>query len=223
MATQLFISHITEEAGIAATLKARITDDFQVRLAIFLSSDTESIAAGDEWLTSVGAAVRNSAVFIVICTPVSVTRPWVNFEAGAAWMRDIPVIPVCAGGMRPRGLPMPLAARQGLDLGDAQGLRRLYGRIADAVDCRLPDRDYEALAAELSATAAGRRPAGQGGVAPDNDKAIGRDWTRLSAIRATSGARLTSWPPPRRSRWRPRRKYSALMTGSGSAGVSRVT
>ena len=138
MATQLFISHITEEAGIAATLKARITDDFQVRLTIFLSSDTESIAAGDEWLTSVGAAVRNSAVFIVICTPVSVTRPWVNFEAGAAWMRDIPVIPVCAGGMRPRDLPMPLAARQGLELSDAQGLRRLYGRIVDAVDCPLP-------------------------------------------------------------------------------------
>jgi hypothetical protein len=172
VATQLFISHITEEAGIAASLKARMTDDFQVRLAIFLSSDTESIAAGDEWLTSVGAAVRNSAVFIVICTPVSVTRPWVNFEAGAAWMRDIPVIPVCAGGMRPRDLPMPLAARQGLELSDARGLRRLYGRIADAVDCRLPDRDYEALAAELSATAAGRRPAGQGAVAPDNDKAI---------------------------------------------------
>ena len=172
MATQLFISHITEEAGIAAKLKATMTDDFQVRLAIFLSSDTESIAAGDEWLTSVGAALRNSAVFIVICTRVSVTRPWVNFEAGAAWMRDIPVIPVCSGGLRPRELPMPLAARQGLELSDAQGLRRLYGRIAEAVDCRPPVRDYEALAAELAATAAGRRPAGQGAEAPDNDQAI---------------------------------------------------
>jgi len=37
-----------------------------------------------------------------------VEKPWVNFEAGAGWVRDIPVIPLCHSGIQPSNLPMPL-------------------------------------------------------------------------------------------------------------------
>lgn len=150
MVTQIFISHITEDAGVAAKLKLRITEDFLGQVTVFLSSDTESIAAGEEWLSSVSDAIRNSSIFIVLCSPISIMRPWVNFEAGAAWMKDIPLIPVCFAGLRPRDLPMPLSARQGLELNDVQGLRRLYARIAQILRCQSPARDYDALAAGLT-------------------------------------------------------------------------
>lgn len=154
MATQIFISHITEDAGVAARLKQRMTEDFLGQATVFLSSDTESIAAGEEWLSSVSDAIRNSSIFIVLCSPIAITRPWVNFEAGAAWMKDIPLIPVCFAGLRPRDLPMPLSARQGLELNDAQGLRRLYARIAQVLHCQSPARDYDALATDLIGPAA---------------------------------------------------------------------
>jgi len=154
MPTQIFISHITEDAGIAAKLKLRMTEDFLGQVTVFLSSDTESIAAGEVWLSSVSDAIRNSSIFIVLCSPIAVMRPWVNFEAGAAWMKDIPLIPVCFSGLRPRDLPMPLSAHQGLEL-DAQGLRKLYTKIAQTLGCQLPARDYDALAAELIAPDAG--------------------------------------------------------------------
>ena len=153
MPTQIFISHITEDSAVAARLKLRMTEDFLGQLTVFLSSDTESIAAGEEWLSSVSEALRNSSIFIVLCTPISITRPWVNFEAGAAWMREIPVVPACFGGLRPRDLSMPLSARQGLELNDAQGLRRLYIRIARALGFQSPARDYDVLAADLIASA----------------------------------------------------------------------
>ena len=171
MATQIFISHITEEENVAAKLKRMMADDFLHQFKVFLSSDTESIAAGDEWFSSVGEALRNSSIFIVLCSPISITRPWVNFEAGAAWMREIPVIPVCFSGLRPRDLLMPLAARQGVELKDAQGLRRLYLRIADTLDCRPPVRDYNVLAADLIASAE-QIPADEGRAGMGADKAI---------------------------------------------------
>lgn len=171
MPTQIFISHITEDSAVAARLKLRMTEDFLGQLTVFLSSDTESIAAGEEWLSSVSEALRNSSILIVLCTPASITRPWVNFEAGAAWMREIPVVPACFGGLRPRDLAMPLSARQGLELNDAQGLRRLYSRIAQALGFQSPARDYDVLAADLIASAE-RTPVDADAAAAGTDKAI---------------------------------------------------
>jgi hypothetical protein len=44
---------------------------------------------------------------------------------------------------------MPLSARQGLALNDAEGLRRLYNRIATVLSCQIPQRSYEALVRAL--------------------------------------------------------------------------
>ena len=65
-------------------------------------------------------------------------------------MRDIPVIPMCFGGLRPRDLPMPLFAYQALELGDEEGLLRLYTRIGQARGCQVPRREFGTLAAELT-------------------------------------------------------------------------
>jgi hypothetical protein len=160
METQIFISHVTEQARLAARLKQRITEDFLGQVGVFMSSDTESIAAGELWFSSLSRALHDSAIFVVLCDRAALSRPWINFESGAAWMRDIPVIPLCSGGLRPRDLPMPLLAYQGLELADGSGLLRLYSRIAQAHGCQLPVRDFDTLAAELAAFA--DRPPGDG-------------------------------------------------------------
>jgi hypothetical protein len=121
MPTQIFISHITEDAAVATRLKQQLLEDFLRQFTVFQSSDTESIAAGEIWFSSISKAIRDSSLFIILCSPIAITRPWVNFEAGAAWMQDLPLIPTCFDGLRPRGLPMPLSAYQGLELNDAQG------------------------------------------------------------------------------------------------------
>jgi hypothetical protein len=131
MTKRAFISHISEEARVASRLKAALTQDSLGLLDVFVSSDTEGIGAGEDWLRAVDRALRESSIVLILCSPTSIRRPWINFEAGAAWMRDVPLIPVCHEGLTPRDLPMPLSLRQGMALGDAEGLRRLYGRIAD--------------------------------------------------------------------------------------------
>jgi hypothetical protein len=45
-----------------------------------------------------------------------VGRRWVNFEAGAAWLADKPIIPVCYGNLSKDALPHPYSAIQALNL-----------------------------------------------------------------------------------------------------------
>jgi hypothetical protein len=64
MTTQIFISHITEDAAVATRLKLKLVEDFLGQLTVFQSSDTESIAAGEEWLSSINEAIRGSSIFV---------------------------------------------------------------------------------------------------------------------------------------------------------------
>ncbi len=137
----VFVSHITEEAPLAKLLKTELVQDFLGLLDVFVSSDTESIAAGDKWLPSIESALQRASVQLVLCSPVSVRRPWINFEAGASWMRGIPVIPVCHTDLEPSDLPMPLAALQGVRASDASGLNQIYRLIANIMGARQPRID----------------------------------------------------------------------------------
>ncbi len=140
---KLFISHISEDAEVAARLKAAIRHDFLELVEAFVSSDGESIRAGEPWLISLGAGLRQADMLLILCSEQSVQRPWVNFEAGAAWMIEKPIVPVCYKGMKPSQLPMPLSTRQGVSLESAEGRRRLHVRIAEAAGVpRVPECSF---------------------------------------------------------------------------------
>jgi len=91
----IFISHISEEAKLAAILKAHVEADFIDTVSVYVSSDTESISAGENWLTSIDVPLSEACIELILCSKASINRGWVNFEAGAGWMRHIPVVPVC--------------------------------------------------------------------------------------------------------------------------------
>ncbi len=149
MAKSAFISHITEEREVGSALKTALARDFLGMLDVFVSSDGASIAAGDDWLKSVDEALRKTDLMMILCSPTSIRRPWINFEAGAAWIRKIPIIPLCHSGLRPGDLPMPLSSRQGLLLSSADSLRGLYERIAKEMECGVPPSQFDELASKL--------------------------------------------------------------------------
>ena len=150
MARQVFVSHVGEEAAVASRLKAALSRDFLGLVDVFVSSDADSIAAGEDWLQSIEQALKESALLVILCSPTSITRPWVNFEAGAAWMRGIPLVPLCHAGLTPGDLPMPLSLRQGVALDEPDGLRRLYGRVAEVLHCQVPARSFDDLVREVA-------------------------------------------------------------------------
>jgi hypothetical protein len=117
----VFLSYRSVEARLADVLKKHLEDDFIGLVQVFLASDTTSIPAGTHWLAEIIEGLRRSHLHIVICSKWSMYRPWINYEAGAAGVRGVPIVPLCHSGLVPAQLPVPLSESEGgiITQGDA--------------------------------------------------------------------------------------------------------
>jgi hypothetical protein len=146
---KVFISHITEEKDLAVLIKEQIAEDFLGKVECFISSETDSVLAGGEWLISVKNALTNASVEVILCSPVSIKRSWINFEAGAGWIRGIPVIPMCHSGLSPRSLTFPMIILQGIVATEPNGLHALYATIANRHGSRVPRPSFDSLITKI--------------------------------------------------------------------------
>lgn len=142
---KVFISHITEERQLAEIIKTQISKDFLGMLDVFVSSDQVSIAVGSKWLTEIDEALKSAQIELILCSHDSVKRPWVNFEAGAGWVKGIPVVPVCHTGMRPVDLPIPLNMLQGIAASDHTDWAKVYQLLASKLGSVTPAADFSEL------------------------------------------------------------------------------
>ena len=145
----LFISHIGEEAKLADILKSQFLSDFLGMIDVFVSSDNTSITVGNKWLNDIDAALKTAQIELVLCSEESVKRPWINFEAGAGWVKGIPVVPVCHTGMRPVSLPIPLNMLQAIEANDENGLRKVYTLLAKALGSATPNVNFSQIVSEV--------------------------------------------------------------------------
>jgi hypothetical protein len=114
---QVFISFIHEDDAVAEAvqrfLQSKLNDQ-----AVFRSSDRWRIYAGEVWMDRIMTELQDAKVVVLILSPRSVKRAWVNFEAGAAWIEKAKIIPVCFGGLTKGNLPKPYSSLQAIDLED---------------------------------------------------------------------------------------------------------
>lgn len=157
----VFISHISNETELAQILKRHLANDFLDFFDIFVSSDGRSIKPGDNWLDKIGKALKETQIEIILCSKESVSRPWVNFEAGAGWIRGIEVIPVCHSGFEPDKLPVPLNMLQAVKANQSTSLQTLYVKIAERYKMTAPKADFEAIAGEIRELEEKYKQAGQ--------------------------------------------------------------
>lgn len=138
----VFISHITEERNLAILVKELIETSFLGMLDVFVSSDEHSISLGQRWLDSITGSLKNCNIEIVLCSPKSIDRPWINFEAGAGWIRDIPVIPLCHSGMEPAKLPLPLNLLQAAKVSEVSSMKLIFPVLAQSIGAKVPAIDF---------------------------------------------------------------------------------
>lgn len=135
----IFVSHISEEKGLAKSLKGILESLFLRAVRAFVSSHEEDIRLGDRWFDRIETSLQNADTVLLLLTPKSVKRPWVNFEAGAAHFLGKHTIPVCANGLTFSDLPAPFDARQAVDLHSGSGLEKLVREIARSSDLNVPN------------------------------------------------------------------------------------
>ena len=153
MKPTIFVSHINDEAEVAIWIKRTISKLLLGGVQFFVSSDGTAIIGGDRWLNKIEDGLHNASVVLVLCSPRSVLRPWVNFEAGGAWIAGKRVVPICHAGMHPSILPEPLRSLHGYDLIKAKDFRALVSLLASEADLNVPDFDSLAALSYIPAMA----------------------------------------------------------------------
>jgi hypothetical protein len=171
---KVFLSHIAEEGSLAAAIKRALEEavsDFEV----FVSG--VDIQLGQAWLDALDGAFDNASAVLVLCSPRSITRPWVNFESGGGWGRRVQVVPICHAGLTRGQLPHPLSMFKALTLTRGPfGAEELIRRLVGALGCTLRmGRDIAAIGGALSKVADAGRTLGE----------------KLSIVRTAGQAR---WP-----------------------------
>lgn len=112
----VFISFVHEDEEVARALQHYIAESLQIPAGVFLSSDQSLVYAGENWIGKITLALKGAQVVVLLLSSRSVKRPWVNFEAGGAWLADKKVIPVCVGNLKIGALPKPYSSLQSLEL-----------------------------------------------------------------------------------------------------------
>ncbi|MBY0379492.1 MAG: TIR domain-containing protein [Burkholderiales bacterium] len=139
---QVFLSHIHEEKEIALKLKSLIELHFLNMVNVFVSSDLSSNETGEKWLNNITSALKVCVMGIILSSNNSIMRPWINFEAGALWVRDIKVIQACHSGMSKSTLPIPLNQLNGIDITSKEDLLSLFTSISKKLKSIPPNPDF---------------------------------------------------------------------------------
>jgi hypothetical protein len=109
----VFISHIGEERAVALRLQGLIKSVFADAFPVFVSSDPGSLGGGEEWYHYILQSLGSAKVVLVLLSPESIDRAWINFEAGFAKGQGSRVIPVAFRGLSFDMLDYPLKGLQG--------------------------------------------------------------------------------------------------------------
>jgi hypothetical protein len=201
----VFISFAGSERTLADELKIAIETLFP-SIEVFVSSAPDSIGAGAKWINSIESALKRCVIVVVIASPTSIQRPWVNFEAGAGWIRDVPVIPACHSGLSPKAIPAPLGFLQAVELTDEADLReRLAPEVARVSGTASQSFDFAALASRLRehvAAIASQEGLGEGSPQPPEPPAgsivaFDSEWLDEQRQVALASLQTPSATPPR--------------------------
>jgi hypothetical protein len=126
----VFISHIVEETSIAEVLKDWIESTFLGQCEVFASSDRENLPAGNNWIGEIDKALDSAVAFLVLCSPASLMRPWINFQTGWGWIKGLPVIPICHSGLKMDDLPSQISSFQSIEIDSDSFVFDLLSRLA---------------------------------------------------------------------------------------------
>jgi DNA-binding MarR family transcriptional regulator len=147
---KIVISHIQQDLRPALILKKWIENGFGNSCEALLSTDPESIPLFPRLVEENENTLANFKALILVCSPDSLQRPWISFEAGCAWMKKVLVLPVCYSGATPAELPPPLTLFSAFDLNDEGFPEKLFSALAKEMGLpQLPEIAYDRMRREI--------------------------------------------------------------------------
>jgi hypothetical protein len=146
----VLLSHTSEETRVASVLQHWIESSLD--RDVHASGEGEEVQLDEERLAEVDGVLSEAQIVLLLCSNASIGRPWINFEAGCAWFKGVPLLAVCHCGCSPAELPPPLGNLEAFDLTDAASCQALMETLAEHVQRkRVPRIDGDLMVAELKA------------------------------------------------------------------------
>jgi len=185
---KIFVSHISEEAGLGIVVKDGLEDAFSGQVAAFVSSDKRDNPGGDRCLERIERELKDpqTRMLVSLVSPLSLQQPWISIELGAAWILGHAVFPLCHSGQELGSLPRPMQDFGGADLESDQTAERLIRAVEQATSLQVPKRwPIAAFLAEMRRAvhqqiAQPRRVAGTGVVTPAAVEAMLQSHSEIS-------------------------------------------
>ena len=146
----IFLSHAAKDQDIAIYLK-KIIEEVIPGSRVFVSSDTEDLRPGDEWVKTIRQNLRESTMLLLLASNRALSRPWVWYETGSAWSREIRMIPCCIGKMRKAGLSAPFSSYQALNVDEAADFSSLVTEIGRELDLTIRVPEIAKVVSQLQA------------------------------------------------------------------------
>jgi hypothetical protein len=146
----VFLSHAAKDQEIAIVLK-RVIEQAIPNCNVFVSSDTEDLRPGDEWVTTIRTNLRDARLLLLLASERSLNRPWVWYETGSAWSREIRTIPCCLGAVRKNDLSAPFSSYQALNADEAEDFKDLLAEIGRELNLSVQFPQFDAIQTELQA------------------------------------------------------------------------
>ncbi|MCI0562675.1 MAG: toll/interleukin-1 receptor domain-containing protein [Nitrososphaera sp.] len=156
---KVFISHAAEDSLLAETLQRWIDKEaFPSRCTTFVSSSRESISIGEEWFNKIKKGLKEAQILFCLLGPTTKDRPWLHFEAGAAWLEGKGVVAVLHSGLSHNDVSGPLSQLQYLrladkNLADTKFPTDFFEGISKACGLPVPTIDLKQFAEEVEAAA----------------------------------------------------------------------
>jgi hypothetical protein len=143
----IFISHAVANRAIARSLADKL-EQARENVTTFLASRPGDIRADEDWLRGIERALQEADAYIILLTPESVLRPWVNFEAGAAWFFRRQLVFIRIRTLSIDDIPLPINSRQVYAIDDKEQLLAVFKALG------LPLADPEGAVAQMAGQAA---------------------------------------------------------------------
>ncbi len=144
----VFLSHAATDQEIAIYVKSVIEKAIP-NSGVFVSSDTEDLRPGDEWVKKIRENLRAAKMLLLLASERGLHRPWVWYETGSAWSREIRIIPCCLGKIRKNQLAPPFSSYQALNADETEDLRALLTEIGRELALTVQMPDLGPIAVEL--------------------------------------------------------------------------
>jgi hypothetical protein len=135
----IFISFTHKDDAVAKAVSKFLREIFGDDADAFRSSDRNTIYAGENWIDRIIKELETTKVLISLFSLESVNKPWIHFEAGAAWRGKAKVIPVCFGGQTIDNLPKPYSILQAVEINDASACYYLAASVAHHLEKKQPE------------------------------------------------------------------------------------